>query len=160
MPLLPSGRHAGVDSAPFIELLKGCASPFNTHKIMAIKEWADMLPWLELLLYCHEAEATEAQKKLAKEQGPMDGPPGLVPIHTGCRVSDWEQFTADWPAEDRLAMRGFIYGRAREVFQPYLDRVKKIREVLLASHNTLPGAFAHMWELGIHPLQKDDEDEA
>ena len=44
-----AGKRIAVDPAPLRELLSDPASPFNAHKIMAIRSVEDLFPWLSLI---------------------------------------------------------------------------------------------------------------
>ena len=49
MPMLPSGRHVAIRLAPLGELISDAASPFNVHKVLSIREKADLHPFTEVL---------------------------------------------------------------------------------------------------------------
>jgi hypothetical protein len=156
--MLPSGRQIAVTFTPLSDLLKAADSPFNVHKIMAIKEARDLHPYIDVLFFISEAEAARAHNENFLDTS-LPRPPGLVPVESGFRLSDWDALTQDWSDEDKLAMREFLDGRARSLFDTGLEEVFTIQQALLASPGTMAGAFALMWQHGCHPLQEEWTDD-
>jgi hypothetical protein len=134
MPRLPSGREIAADPAPLRELLKGAASGFNAHHIMALETAEHLLGWLELL-------ALDAEDH-----------------HTGRRLKDWRALAEDqgWDAADCAAMEAFIDERVLPAMEEALGTVRE-GQALLVKSPTVAGALACMWRDGIHPLQVEPE---
>lgn len=134
MPRLPSGREIAADPAPLRELLKGAASGFNAHHIMAIDSAEDLLGWLEILA--------------------LDAPEP----HTGQRLKDWREVADEqaWDAADRAAMQAFVDERVLPAMEDALVTVREGQDLLLKS-GTPAGALAAMWKHGVHPLQAESE---
>lgn len=154
MPQLPSGRQVAVTFAPLTELLKAADSPFNSHKIMAIEQARDLWPYLSVLFLVPEADAADAPAAAFRDDA-LPRPPGLMPVDSGFRLSDWDALTQDWSGDDRAAMREFLETRAACLFDEGLELVRTTQRALLAAPGTMAGAFAIMWQQGCHPLQDD-----
>jgi len=139
MPQLPSGTHIAADPAPLRELLKGAASAFNAHHIMALESADDLLAWLDMLVL------------------DPDDPASSAPVG---RLADWERY-ADahgWDEADRLGMREFVQFKVLPSMARVMDTVRDGQAALLKSA-TVAGALARCWRAGVHPLQTELEPE-
>lgn len=150
MPRLPSGQHVAVDPTPLRELLKRTDSPSSAHHLMSIEQVDDLYRWLDVLTLV-PADSLRADQQAGARR--VDAAPaGLLGLPIG-RLSDWEAIARDWSDADRHAFRTFIDERIRPAASDGMWRpVQACRQALLKSRS-MAGAFAHMWRLGIHPLQ-------
>jgi len=134
MPMLPSGRHVGLSARPLVELLDHARHGDNAAKVMGLKVWNDLYPWLEVLVFLPVGPPGTPPSPRADASLPA--PPGLIAVHTGYRLADWQTCAALWSEADRKGMAAFLDGRAREHFALYLEQIRGVQEKLKAATGT------------------------
>jgi hypothetical protein len=87
---------------------------------MAIKNWVDLYPWVDVLFFAPEAKLEDIDAGELSDSS-LPAPPGMVAARSGYRLSNWEAHASYWSEADRGAMREFLAGRAREHFEQHLD---------------------------------------
>uniref|UniRef100_UPI00286B1708 hypothetical protein n=1 Tax=Tabrizicola sp. TaxID=2005166 RepID=UPI00286B1708 len=102
---------------PVAELLKGLASPFNVHKILAIRRVEDVYPYVSVLFLVPKVEGTQEADIRDFNPASVLMPPGLIASPSGFSLENRDVLMADWPEEDRSAFNEFVSGRAK----PLLD---------------------------------------
>ena len=150
MPQLPSGRHFGIDVAPFHEILGKWHDPEVLDVLTGIRAARDLFPFtrvLELL-----PDETARGKALPVAAGSTGRPPtGLLPTDTGLRLSNWPDAFADWPAADTLAFQAFVDERAIAFLESALESARaKLDESLSAFGTQVEAAWM---QAGVHPSQ-------
>ena len=153
MPMLPSGRHVAIDRTPFQVLLDDAASPFNVHKVLGICEKADIHPFTEVIWLLPEEQATEAQIDAAFLDGSLPRPPGLVPVRSSHRLSEFETFARDWSEEDKAVFWEFINVRAAYLFQEGLQVAMTVQKLLRTQAEGTTKVMVAWWDAGVHPSQ-------
>ena len=155
MPMLPSGRHIALSPKPLVELLENASAPGNVHKVMALKDWPDLYPWIDVIYLVPEG-SPGARDKGEFSDNSLPRPPGWVPIKAGYRLCDWESHARDWSEEDRVAFSEVLDGRAREHYAQHLDYARGLQERLLASAGgVVPQILAWWYKEGVHPSQQE-----
>jgi hypothetical protein len=155
MPMLPSGRHIVLSPAPLVDLLERANQPGNVQKVMALKEWPELHPWIDVLYLLPEG-AAGSRDDGAFSDNSLPAPPGMVAVKAGYRLNDWESRAAEWNDEDRVAMRQFLDERARGHYEQRLVAARDLQDKLRS-----PGAgfvtqvLAGWHDAGIHPAQED-----
>ena len=129
MPMLPSGRHVGLDPSPLVALLQEGHSPFNVRHLFAIRRWPDLWPWIEVVLFVPSDEAADSAG-LRQRADALPLPPGLVPRPSGFRLDRFEDLQADWPDEDRAAFARFLDERAAPAFARHLEKARAVQAVV------------------------------
>ena len=124
MPMLPSGRHVGLDPSPLIALLEEAHAPTNVHHLFAIRQWSDLWQWIDVVLLVPAAEADDSPGRLMRADAL---PPGLVPRPSGFRLDDFETLQADWTADDRAAFARFLHERAAPAFARHLAKARAVQ---------------------------------
>lgn len=159
MPMLPSGRQVGLSPAPLVALLENADHFGNIHKVMALKSWDDLLPWIEVLFFVPHADSKDLETGQLSDDS-LPAPPGLVAVRSGYRLSDWQAHTQGWSEADRAAMHEFLDRRAREHFEPHLAHARGLQEKLQEGEGGgLAQTLAGWHRLGIHPAQEEGWEE-
>ena len=153
MPMLPSGRHVAILLQPLNALLHDAHNVVNVHKVLAIQHKKDVYPFTEVLWLVPQAEATKEQVDDAFLDGSLPRPPGLVPVRSGYRLSQFEQFAAEWSVEDRKAFWDFILVRADFVFDEAMAKSVLGQNFLRTQAGDLTMLMVAWWDAGIHPAQ-------
>jgi len=153
--MLPSGRKVAVDPSPFWRLLDGIDSPVNAHKIMAIRDWSGVLPWIDVLLLFDETDATAEIRRKAAEDGIHAVPHGMLGIRSGYRLDRWRDLAAEgkWSVDDVRAMEVFVDDSVHHQFERLVDKAAEAQRLLRENPQTDAGIFEAMWAQGVHPLQ-------
>jgi hypothetical protein len=159
MPMLPSGRHVGLSPHPLVQLLENASHFGNVHKVMALKSWSDLYPWIEVLFFLPEAKLEDRDTGELSDDS-LAAPPGMVAVRSGYRLTAWEALAADWSEADRTAMREFLDGRAREHYGQYLDHVRGLQEKLRSAEGGALAQILATWhDVGVHPSQEEGWEE-
>jgi len=127
MPMLPSGRHVGLDPSPLIALLEEAHAPTNVHHLFAIRQWPDLWRWIDVVLLVPAAEADDSPGRQMRADAL---PPGLVPRTTGFRLDRLQALQADWTDEDRAAFARFLHERAAPAFARHLAKARAVQAAL------------------------------
>ena len=155
MPMLPSGRHIALSPEPLVELLENASLPGNVHKVMALKEWPDLHPWIDVIYLVPEGSPGVPNKGEFSDNS-LPRPPGFVAVKAGYRLCDWEPHAADWSEEDRVAFSEALDGRARHHYAQHLDYARSLQEKLLAAEGgKLAQILAGWHKAGVHPAQEE-----
>lgn len=157
--MLPSGREVALDPTPFWTLLDGIDSPTNAHVIMALKSREDLQQLIDVLLVFDEDSASPDLILRAEQDAVGELPPGKIGIRSGYRLASWRDIADDWSLADLQAMEEFVSQRALPLCDGLLKAAQRAQQTLLSHPELEAGLFAHMWELGIHPLQDGEGDE-
>ena len=152
MPMLPSGRHVGLDPSPLVALLEEGHSPFNVHHLFAIRRWPDLWPWIDVVLFVPADEA-QAAPKPRMGAGALPLPPGLVPRPSGFRLDRCEALQADWADEDRAAFARFLHERAAPAFARHLDKALAVQAAVREHADGATRTLVAWWDAGVHPAQ-------
>lgn len=153
MPMLPSGRHVAILLQPLNALLHDVHNVVNVHKVLAIQHKKDVYPFTEVLWLVPQADATKEQVDDAFLDGSLPRPPGLVPVRSGYRLSQFEQFAAEWSVEDRKAFWEFILVRADFVFDEAMAKSLLGQNFLRTQAGGLTKLMVAWWDAGVHPAQ-------
>lgn len=129
MPMLPSGRHVGLDPAPLVALLQEGHSPVNVRHLFAIRRWPDLWPWIEVVLFV-PAEEVDDSSGLRIRADTLPLPAWMVPRPSGFRLDRFEALQADWTDEDRAAFARFLEERAAPAFAPHLEKARAVQAVV------------------------------
>jgi hypothetical protein len=124
--MLPSGRQVGLSAKPLVELLDHVGDGNNAPKVMALKAWDDLYPWLEVLFFLPKGRLGNLAPS-QRADASLPAPPGLIAVHTGYRLADWQACATGWSEADRTAMAKFLDGRAREHFALYLEQIRSVQ---------------------------------
>lgn len=81
----------------------------------------------------------------------------MLAVPTGVHLADWQSIADGWSVADRAVFAAFVDERIRPAMTGVMANVRERQEALLKSPS-LGGAFANMWQNGIHPLQSDVDD--
>jgi hypothetical protein len=127
MPMLPSGRQVGLSAKPLVELLDHAGHANNAPKVMALRAWDDLYPWLEVLFFLPAGSLGNLAPS-QRADASLPAPPGLIAVHSGYRLADWQAGAAGWSEADRSAMAKFLDGRAREHFALYLEQIRSVQQ--------------------------------
>jgi len=159
MPMLPSGRHVGLDPSPLVALLEEGHSPVNVHHLFAIRQWPDLWPWIEVVLFVPAEEAKDSPG-LQMRADALPLPPGLVPRPSGFRLDDFETLQADWTADDRAAFARFLHERAAPAFARHLAKARAVQAVVREHAYGATETLIAWWDAGVHPAQLEGWDRA
>lgn len=154
MPMLPSGRHVAILPDRLVKLLE--APDDAAQQILAIQSTDDLYPWLDLA-FLVPVDQTNAAPHLKGGKGSIALPDGITAVLSGYSLAEWEKAAADWPEEDRTAMRAFLAEpRMRQGYMgQYLTAAKPIQERLRSGTNMFEVLNALYRAAGCHP----EEDE-
>lgn len=86
--------------------------------------------------------------------GSLPRPPGLIPVLSGYRISQFEIFAADCSGEDKAAFWEFIHGRADALFEQSLQTVVEVQAILRTKADGMAKLMVLWWDQGIHPAQE------
>ncbi len=153
MPMLPSGRHVAISRTPLQKLLDDAASVVNVHKVLTIRQKADLYPYTEILWLIPEDEATPQQVEASFLDGSLPRPPGFVAVQSGYRLSQSDRFTAGWSDEDRQAFWAFIDIRADHLFEEGLAIALAAQKLVRAEPDLHTRLMVGWWDAGVHPAQ-------
>lgn len=155
MPQLPSGRHVALSPEPLVDLLKHAARFGNVHKVMALKTWEDLWPWIEIVYFVPDAGEQERDGGELSDDS-LPAPAGLTRVKGGYRVADWEQRAHEWSPDDRAALRADLDERARKHFRAHLAVARDIqRDMLEGRRGQLAQILAAFCHAGVHPAQEE-----
>lgn len=154
MPMLPSGRHVAMIRTPLQDLLEDATNILKVHKVLAIQQKVDIYPFTEVLWLVPEDQATRDQLDAAFLDGSLPRPPGLIPVRSGYRISQFETFAADWSGDDKAAFWEFIYGRADALFEQSLQMVLEVQTILRTKADGMAKLMVLWWDQGVHPAQE------
>ena len=152
MPMLPSGRHVCLDPSPLVALLQEGHSPVNVHHLFAIRQWPDLWPWIDVVLF-EPADESESATGLRLRADALPLPPGLVPRPSGFRLDQFEALQADWTDEDRAAFAHFLHERAAPAFVRHLAKARAVQAVVREQANVATQTLIAWWDAGVHPAQ-------
>ena len=152
MPMLPSGRHVGLDPSPLVALLQEGHSPVNVRHLFAIRRWPDLWPWIDVVVFVPADEA-EGSAGLRSRADALPLPPGLVPRPSGFRLDDFETLQADWTADDRAAFARFLHERAAPAFARHLAKARAVQALVREHASGATQAQIAWWDAGAHPAQ-------
>jgi len=153
MPMLPSGRHVAILLQPLNELLRDATNVFNVHKILAIQHKKDAYPFAEVIWLLPQAEATKELVDAAFLDSSLPRPPGLVPVRSGYRLSQFDQFAAEWSVEDRKAFWDFVLVRMDFIFDEAMANALVIQNLLRTDAEGMTRLMVAWWDAGVHPAQ-------
>jgi hypothetical protein len=155
MPQLPSGLQVGLDPRPLSELLKNAAHFGNIHKVMAINTTRDLYPHIDIVLLVPETETNANGATLEFADDALPRPPGLVPVSSGYRLSQWNELARQWSEEDKAAFESFLAGRAQSLFDDGLAMAREIQELLRNADDFNTRVLVGWWDAGCHPAQEE-----
>ncbi len=153
MPMLPSGRHVAILRDPLNELLDNAEQVTHVHKVLAIQDRADTHLYTDVLWLLPEGQASQEQVDSAFLDGSLPRPPGLVPVRSGYRLSQFAEFAADWSDEDKAAFWEFINVRAAHLFDESLELTVKVQNYLRTQSVGTTKLLVAWWDAGVHPVQ-------
>lgn len=151
--MLPSGRHVAILRDSLSELLDNAEQATNVHKVLAIQGKADTYLYTDVLWLLPEGQATHEQVDSAFLDGALPRPPGLVPVRSGYRLSQFADFAADWSDEDKVAFWEFINVRADHLFEESLALTVKVQNYLRTQSVGTTKLQVAWWDAGVHPVQ-------
>lgn len=155
MPMLPSGRHVAILLEPLNDLLEDALNVVKVHKVLAIQTKADIYAFTDVIWLLSEAEATSEQINNSFLDGSLPRPPGLIPVHSGYRLAQFNEFAADWSAQDKTALWDFIDVRASALFDEGLSKTVALQEILRTDGEGMSKLIVAWWDAGVHPAQED-----
>lgn len=153
MPMLPSGRHVAVIRDALNELLNNAVEVTHVHRVLAIQDEADTHLYTDLVWLLPEGQASQEQIDAAFLNGSMPRPPGLVPVKSGYRLSQFAEFAATWSDEDKAAFWEFINVRAAHLFAQSLELTVKVQNILRTQSVGTTKLLVAWWDAGVHPAQ-------
>ena len=159
MPRLPSGRHAGIDSAPLFQLIKDAEVGRFVHRLMAITEEAAILPYMEIM----ELLPTEGRGNV--KFNPLSAPhPGeFMEKRTGVMADKIDSLGSEWSQDDIDALKRFLSEpRAVELRGKLFQKALERQNFIKTSGEFVARVQAWWWVAGVHPAQEEnwaDEDE-
>lgn len=154
MPMLPSGRHVAILLEPLNDLLEDALNVVKVHKVLAIQTKADLYAFTDVIWLLPESEATETQFETSFRDGSLPRPPGLVPVRSGYRLAQFDEFAADWSEQDKTALWDFIHVRASTLFDNGLSKTLEIQEILRSQAEGMSKLMVAWWDAGVHPAQE------
>lgn len=154
MPMLPSGRHVAIMRASLSELLDNAELVTHVHKVLAIQDKTDIYLYTDVLWLVPESEASQEQIDTAFLDGSLPRPPGLVPVKSGYRLSQFAVFAADWSDQDKAAFWEFINVRAAPMFDESLELCVKVQNFLRTESVGTTKLMVAWWDAGVHPVQE------
>lgn len=158
MPMLPSGRQVAIKIDPIHDLLDDAFNVFKVHKVLAIREKADIYPFIDVLwlLPQEEGEAADATESAFLEKS-LPRPPKLIPVSSGYCLSQHEKFAAGWSNEDKNAFWEFINIRAAHLFEEAIKKTAAVQDRLRKSSEGTTRLMVEWWDAGVHPAQEDSD---
>ncbi len=159
VPMLPSGRQVGLSAKPLVELLDHAGDGNNAPKVMALKAWDDLYPWLEVLLFLPKGRLGNLAPS-QRADASLPAPPGLIAVHTGYRLADWQACAANWSEADRTALAKFLDGRAREHFALYLEQIRSVQQKLKTAPAAVVQLFRGQESSGVPPTEGEGENKS
>ncbi|MDP2367677.1 hypothetical protein [Rhodoferax sp.] len=154
MPMLPSGRHIALNREPFQDLLDDAQSVAKVHRLIGIHEKPDIYPFTDVLWLVPDDQATPEQFDAVFLDGSLPRPPGLTPVRSGYRISQFDEFSAAWSSEDKTAFWDFIHGRADHLFDEALQLAIAAQQRLRADAVGAARLMILWWDAGVHPAQE------
>lgn len=151
MPMLPSGRHVGLDPSPLVAMLQEDHGRCNVHHLFSIRQWQDLWPWIDVVLFVPADEADDSPGPRMRADGLL--PPGLVPRPSGFRLDRFEALQADWTGEDRAAFARFLHERAAPAFARHLEKARAVQAVAREYADGATRTPIAAWDAGVHPAQ-------
>lgn len=154
MPMLPSGRHVAILLEPLWQLLEEATNVLHVHKVLGIQKRKDLHQFIEVLWLVPELEATNEQLGNAFLDQSLPKPPGLVTVRSGYRLSQFEEYAAQWSTEDRKAFWDFILVRAEFLFEQAMAKTIAVQEILRTQAEGTTKLMVLWWDAGVHPAQE------
>jgi hypothetical protein len=154
MPMLPSGRHVAILFQPLHDLLSDAANVINVHKVLGIQHKKDLHRFAEVLWLVPEEQASEEQVSNAFLDGSLPRPPGLVPVRSGFRLNQFEDFAAQWSLEDKKSLWDFILVRSDPLLSEALQSAVSTQKVLREKATGTTKLMILWWDAGVHPAQE------
>ena len=155
MPQLPSGRHIALDPAPLDKLIRQAENGALVHQLMAIKSAEDAFSHIGVSYFRQRALGSD-EPDMAPDSARQ--PDDLEPYPSGFNLVTIQHELARWSTEDRVAFLAFLReSRVATFLESLLRAIKSVQADLLDAPSTLPGLLATWWQLGIHPLQEEDD---
>jgi hypothetical protein len=152
--MLPSGRHVAIIRDPMDELLNNADKVFNVHKVLEIQTESDIYRYTDVLWLLPEGQASQEQIDAAFLDGSLPRPAGLVPIKSGYRLSQFDEFAAEWSNEDRVAFLEFVNVRAAHLFEQSLELTVEVQNYLRTQSVGHTKLLVAWWDAGVHPVQE------
>lgn len=154
MPMLPSGRHVALLLQPVADLLADALNVLNVHRILGIQHKIDIYPFTEVLWLVREGDATKLQVTNFYQDGSLPRPPGLVTVRSGYRLSQFDEYAADWATDDRKAFWDFVLIRTDFLFDEAMSQVLAAQHSLRNSAEGITKLMVLWWDAGVHPAQE------
>jgi hypothetical protein len=154
MPMLPSGRHVAILFQPLFDLLHDAINVVKVHKVLAIQHKKDVCPFVDVLWLVPEGEATEKQVENAFLDGSLPRPPGLIAVRSGFRLSQFDEYAANWSVEDRKEFWEFIRGRSDFLFDEAMAKSAAVQKILRSQAEGMTKLMVLWWDAGVHPAQE------
>ena len=154
MPMLPGGRHVAILFEPLWLLLEEAVNILHVHKVLGIQHRKDLHQFIEVLWLVPELEATQEQLSNAFLDQSLPRPPGLVTVRSGYRLSQFEEYAAQWSTDDRKAFWEFILVRADFLFEQAMAKTIAVQEILRTQAAGTTKLIVLWWDAGVHPAQE------
>lgn len=154
MPMLPSGRQVAIQINIRRDLLDDADNGMKVHKVLAIREQADIYPYTDVLWLMPKEQLAPEQNEGDFLQNSLPRPPGLEAVLSGYRLSQHEKFAADWSEEDKEAFWEFITVRAAHLFEEALSLTVSVQELLRTRSEGTTKLMVAWWDAGVHPAQE------
>lgn len=154
MPMLPSGRHVGIDSTLLQQLINEAETGIAVHKLMAVTTTGDLRKYVQLI----NLVPTQASDELftSDSKHSVSAPTNLKRVETGIRLSDTDQLASQFSAEDWAVFKMFLESpRVGDQFADWLKAVDETKQALLKSNSFAARVLAGMWQAGVHPGQAE-----
>jgi hypothetical protein len=152
MPQLPSGRHAGIDPAPFHQLISDAQQGKFVHRLMGITEDSHLLRYLEVV----DLIPSQGPKGIAFAEGSSPRPAEFEMARTGVMLDRLDDLGNSWTSEDLAAFRDFL-GEERNLRyrKDLLQAASDAQEYLARSKNFMAQLLTQWWRAGVHPAQEE-----
>lgn len=154
MPMLPSGRQVAIRINLMQDLLNDATNILKVHKVLAIRDKPDIYPFTDVIWLKPQEHIATVSTESAFLENSLLRPPDLVPVSSGYRLSQHEQFAADWSDEDKNAFWEFINVRAVHLFEEALKQTASVQELLRTSSEGMTKVMVAWWDAGLHPTQE------
>jgi hypothetical protein len=158
MPMLPSGRHVGLQDVSLEALIDQSVDGPFVHKLMAIESIEQLAPYVDVVYFRpREDGALTAHKVADRNHMP---PAGLVQVPSGFTLATIRDELAAWSEADQAAFMDFLQSeRCRKYLDLLLARVTVVKQAILEHGNFEQQVMAHWWQEGVHPLQTEGKDD-
>lgn len=154
MPMLPSGRHVAILLQPLHDLLSEAANVMNVHKILGIRHKKDLHQFVDVLWLVPSEQASKEQVSNAFRDGSLPSPPGLVPVRSGFRLNQFDDFAAQWSLEDKNSLWDFILVRSDPLLSAALQSTVTTQKLLREEATGTAKLMVAWCDVGVHPAQK------